>query len=116
MAGGDLLLGNNNFLADGAPRALGQAILCAGGSLAGNGLLLVALGKDGLFLNCFADGAGPGLFAILGTGGVGHRPFAPFVAGGNLLLGDKNFLADGALCALGQAILGAGGSLAGDGN
>ena len=44
MAGGDLLLGNNNFLADGTLFAIGQAVLGAGSCLAGDGLQFVAIG------------------------------------------------------------------------
>ena len=84
MAGGDLLLGNNNFLADGTLFAIGQAVLSAGSCLAGDGLQFVA-GGDLLLgnKNFVADGT---LFAfcqaVLCAGGCLAGDGLQFVAGG----------------------------------
>ena len=111
--GGDYFLRNEDFVTDGAVLALGQAGFGTGrldGRVSDFG---VAGGSDCFGLGCIANCAGVGLGTGVLTGRRGRDlALIPAVALGlnGFTLGDF-FVADGADCITGVAVLGAGGIL-----
>ena len=113
--GGDGLLRGEDGVTLGAVRACGLTGLGAGGSHSGIQNLVVAGGCDCLGVGV-AAGAGEGLHALSGTGGLsGHDTVIAVGDHGNRFLCNGDCTAERTDLTLGQAFLGAGGSHCGDG-
>ena len=109
--GGNAPLGGEDLTADRALHALGKAVLGTGGGNGGQGLLGVTLGGGlPVGVGMAADRAGMGGVAARRTGGGGHHGIIAVSRGGNRRLRGENRVTNGAVLALGQSRLGAGGS------